>query len=376
MPISRFSAFLILAVTLSCAGIVSNMTGQTEQVHLPKSISDCDACHNCSKPDADNPCLRNCPRPYQVEGEPIPAERTPDSVVLGELSNLYVPVTFPHKLHATMSAIESGCTLCHHYTPTDKSHPPCRECHEPGPAEGNLRQPGLKGAYHRQCLLCHREWSHDTNCDACHVKKAGGPLAPTVKDQSDIVGVPHPVVREPDTKVYQTDNKEGPVVTFHHEEHVQRFDLKCVDCHQKENCDRCHDVGKDNVSRKSLEEHHQPCYKCHEGEKCGYCHDTREKPLFTHESVGWPHNRFHKALNCRACHPSGKKIARLNTTCTSCHMNWYPGSFKHQVTGLRLGEVHLELDCEDCHLERRFDEVPTCDNCHEGKPSYSGNSLP
>jgi hypothetical protein len=127
---------------------------------------------------------------------------------------------------------------------------------------------------------------------------------------------------------------------------------------------------------KTLREHHQPCFSCHVGQKCGHCHDTVEKPLFTHSQVGWPHNRFHENLDCRSCHPPGRKISKLDTECTSCHMNWYQGKFDHRVTGVDLGEVHFEFECEVCHIDRRFDTRPTCENCHEEGIRASGKQIP
>ncbi len=366
--ITCFILFLIIANT--------PLRGQEGNVDLSRIASDCETCHSCPEPTVGNTCLLDCPRPYKVEGVPVPVERSPETVILDELEELYVPVVFAHKLHAGMSKIGNGCTLCHHFTPTDQSHPPCKECHSLKPSDGNLRQPGLKGAYHRQCMNCHREWSHDTECEVCHVKKAGGALAPSVRDQSDIVGVEHPIIHEPETRIYETGYEKGPIVTFHHEEHIQLFDLMCVDCHKKENCSRCHDVGRVKPVTKTFKEHHQPCHDCHEGDECIHCHDTEVKPLFTHAQVGWPHNRFHKDLKCRSCHPTGRKISKLDNRCTSCHMNWYPGSFRHQVTGVRMGEEHIEFDCEDCHVDRRFDVKPACDNCHEDGRTYAGDPIP
>ncbi len=366
-------AILITALFL---GAGATLTGQMEKNVVPGNFIDCQECHTCPEPKANKPCLKECPRPLEVKGEPLSSESSPETVVIDELADLYVPVVFSHKQHAEMSKISGGCTLCHHYTPTRQSHPPCKECHSLGPAEADLRKPGLKGAFHRQCMSCHREWSHDTECSLCHVVRAGGDLAPTVKDQSDILGVQHPVIHEPETMVYQTGYDKGPVVTFHHEEHIQRFELKCVDCHREENCSRCHDTGKTEPVSRTFKEHHQPCYSCHEGAQCIHCHDTKTKPLFTHSQVGWPHNRYHSVLSCRSCHPPGRKISRLGTECTSCHMNWYQSKFRHQVTGVVLGEIHYELECGDCHTDRNFAVKPTCENCHEGEQKYQGNALP
>ena len=48
----------------------------------------------------------------------------------------------------------------------------------PTRATVDLRQPSLKGAYHRQCINCHLDWSHENACGFCHEqapdKKAAG----------------------------------------------------------------------------------------------------------------------------------------------------------------------------------------------------------
>lgn len=367
---------ILLAVIFMTTDTVysQNQTGSTG---LPQTSSDCDACHSCDRPMPQKPCLHECPRVERMipPHEAISAEKSPDVVIMEELAELYMPVVFAHKLHARMSVMGGGCTLCHHYTPTQVSHPPCRECHKTGVETGNLRQPGLKGAYHRQCLGCHREWSHETECAVCHVKKAGGPLAPTVKDQSDIIGVAHPIISIPESRIYQTNFQQGPVVTFHHEEHIQLFDLKCVECHKQESCSRCHDLGRRASAVKTLEHHHQPCFTCHQGDRCEYCHGMKERPKFTHAEVGWPQIEYHKDLGCRACHPKGKQIGKLSTECTACHMNWYPGNFEHDVTGVKIEECHEGLDCTDCHVGGKFDQKPSCGNCHDDGRTYPTNPI-
>jgi hypothetical protein len=376
----RLGLILSLLIVGSLVGLTSTdrvATGQEKNEPLPQSSKDCGKCHTCDNPLPDNPCLHECPRMEKeiVPSEAVSVESSPDTVILKELSNLYMPVVFPHRLHARMSVMGGGCTLCHHYTPTKESHPPCKKCHQKGISMGDLRKPGLKGAYHRQCLGCHRDWSHTTECAVCHVKRAGGPLAPTVKDQSDIIGVEHPIITVPETKIYQTKYTKGPIVTFHHEEHIQLFDLRCVDCHKKENCGKCHYMGKHNVTEAGHPSHHQPCFSCHEGYSCDFCHRMKERPKFTHVEVGWPQNKYHRKLVCRACHPRGRKIGKLNTECTSCHMNWYPGSFNHMMTGVNLGDCHEGLDCSGCHVDREFDAKPTCNNCHDDGRSYPSSPL-
>ena len=65
--------------------------------------------------------------------------------------------------------------------------------------------------------------------------------------------------------------------------------------------------------------HHDPCQRCHTKdieENCDTCHDKAEKPGFQHK---WPLGDQHKDLSCRECHPKGKPIGKLDTSCGSCH---------------------------------------------------------
>ncbi|MEW6102402.1 MAG: cytochrome c3 family protein [bacterium] len=65
-------------------------------------------------------------------------------------------ITFSHKRH-----IEISCSKCHH-----KDIPQsCKNCHLK-PEELNI--PKLKGAYHQQCILCHKVMKGPVECRDCH----------------------------------------------------------------------------------------------------------------------------------------------------------------------------------------------------------------
>ncbi len=333
------------------------------QSHASEQL-DCSKCHTCAAPTADDPCLVACPRLQSVHATGAHSlGEGPDSVVLGKIADMYLPVHFNHKGHAGMAQMGTDCQTCHHFSPPGRI-PPCGECHKTE-AEANLRQPSLKGAYHRQCLACHREWSHDTQCVICHAPQPGKAMAEAVGDMSDIMGAAHPKLTEPDTKVYQTPYEKGPVVTFFHKEHIDLFGLRCVDCHKQENCSRCHDLQAPVKVAKTQEEMHTLCNDCHKSDPCAKCHGTEQKTGFTHARTGWPLNRYHADLDCRACHPTGKQIARLNNSCGSCHAGWTQANFKHAVTGLQLDEIHREIDCTDCHTNRQYSAAPNCAGCHD-----------
>ena len=117
-----------------------------------------------------------------------PQEDIPETVVIKNLSNEYEAVEFPHrkivntltnnikdnKLSAYFHT-EKGtvCQGCHHNSPISKKPPYCGSCHgKPFDAENPLK-PGIKGAYHLQCMGCHTEMGIEkpAGCTECHKKK-------------------------------------------------------------------------------------------------------------------------------------------------------------------------------------------------------------
>ncbi len=351
----------------------SSMGEKNEPAHEFPADATCSDCHICFTPTKNDPCLRSCPR-FPEKMSPHTPEEGPEVVILNQLEDLFKPVIFAHKLHAEMAEMGQGCAVCHHYAPPGHI-PPCRECHGGPLNPEDLRQPGLKGAYHRQCMNCHREWSHSTACDICHAKKTPGEMSMQKIDTTDIIGTKHPTITVPDKKVYHTNYANGPVVTFHHKDHVELFELKCVNCHSEQSCTRCHEVGEEpEPAMKTSKEHHKPCITCHTMKTCSICHAQSERKGFDHARTGWPLNRFHQALSCRSCHPAGRKLTKLKPACVSCHSNWNTENFDHTVTGLVLDEIHQELDCAECHVERRFEDKPSCGNCHDDGRAYPESS--
>ena len=330
---------------------------------------DCKKCHACDNPSKDDFCLNSCPRLNIVDTiKDHKLQEAPDSFIIGEIANLFQPVVFNHKIHASMAEMGSNCATCHHYSPEDKI-PPCKEYHGGEKNPNNLRQPSLKGAYHRQCMGCHREWSHDTKCIVCHLPSSDNIMSAEY-DSTDILGISHPKISAPSKKVYHTSYEDGDIVTFYHSEHVERFDLKCVDCHQQENCSYCHELDKTAHVEKTEEEVHAVCNDCHKNDNCNKCHDTVEKLPFDHASTGWKLSKYHKHLECRNCHPTEKRITSMNANCNSCHAGWSQDNFRHEVTGLHLDEIHSEFDCEDCHIDLKYHNKPSCDNCHDDGKNY------
>jgi hypothetical protein len=376
---SRFSViarFAVIAAIMTATTAAFAQTAARPDGHSAQT-TDCRACHDCDTPTEANPCLRACGRPQIAERADTPSPaKGPAIVILDELEDRYLPVPFDHRGHAEMAAMTRGCAVCHHYTPEGSTHPACKSCHEINPAREDLRKPGLKGAYHRQCLSCHREWSHETSCSICHPPKAGrsprgGTSAPP-PTPGDIVGRIHPPIPEPDTEIYSTksDDAPGKHVIFRHKEHIDRFGLRCVECHHEDNCSRCHEAGRNHVQKvRTLEEHHQPCMICHNVSNeslCARCHWNEGEPKpapFDHASTGWTLSRYHSSQSCRACHLEVPFAAR-DRNCATCHSDWTPKTFRHEITGLKLDETHAAFDCTDCHTDRAYDRPPDCTGCH------------
>lgn len=112
----------------------------------------------------------------------------PEKVVIKNLSNQYGAVDFPHRkiVNALVNNIKDNtlaqyfhgpegtiCQGCHHNSPVSKKPPLCGNCHgKPFDAENPLK-PGIMGAYHLQCMGCHKEMGMEkpAGCTDCHKKK-------------------------------------------------------------------------------------------------------------------------------------------------------------------------------------------------------------
>jgi len=326
----------------------------------------CNTCHVSDTPTAAAWALKGCPRPREALKDPETS--APDVVIMDQLSQIYVPVVFPHKLHADMTDMGGGCADCHHRNPPGRILK-CRECHGGPSNQANLDQPSLKGAYHRQCLNCHREWDHKTDCAICHAKRVKGVTPEMNGDPTDIMGRLHPNIEVPDERVYQT-KMEGatPLVTFHHKEHNEVFGLRCVECHRQQSCSQCHDAAKQGPR---VGQHvKNDCAKCHAkevAENCAYCHAAEKKDGFDHERItGHALANYHEKVTCRQCHTNAKqRMEAPNPKCETCHAeDWFPTDFDHTITGLVLNDTHKELECMVCHPKGMGGQID-CSSCHE-----------
>jgi len=335
------------------------------------STINCKTCHSCDVPTKAEPCLVICPREKIATVYQKP-EQTPDLITIDQLSDRYGAVYFSHKIHAQMSVMSGGCENCHHHN-TSGPILKCNNCHESSRSREDVSRPDLKGALHRQCVDCHREWSHETGCNSCHELKHDKKKNQTEQVRRKLAGMTHPPLIEPKKIVFETNYSKGKMVTFFHSDHNKKFQIECTSCHKNETCLKCHDVKNISTDTKkivkanaSLDEHHKLCFSCHKTDNCASCHTTKPAESFDHEKrTGWKLNRFHAVLACSKCHGTKIPYSKLDKNCTNCHGNWDNKNFQHAFTGLQLNETHAELNCEDCHLEKNFAVKPSCNNCHD-----------
>ena len=110
-------------------------------------------------------CQCPCPCPEAQAEEP---DDIPEEIIIKKLVEIYDPVSFTHQDHADLA--DEGCTQCHHHAPPGE-YKACDSCHKRTlfQEKDKLNLPGLKGAYHRQCVGCHVDWdSGPIGCTECH----------------------------------------------------------------------------------------------------------------------------------------------------------------------------------------------------------------
>lgn len=313
--------------------------------------------------------------PSPPNAQPSP-DLGPEVVMLDQVRGCYGTVRFEHLLHAQMSNISGGCVNCHHdaddkvegaevATSSGPVIRPCRTCHEVTSVVVTGDKPGLRGAYHRQCLGCHSDWTHENACGFCHADSS------SVKASGNrpvyLSSMLQPRATAQGTYVYQTAFAPMPVVTFHHEEHTGRFGLECSNCHAGASCGKCHgsQIERPLVSRQ------QTCYQCHEDSRCVTCHNRGEKGPFDHSNRSkWRLRPGHASLACRECHGPAKMPGTVvSQACEKCHAKRYGDDcFNHSRTGVELDGDHAYFACTDCHSGGDDRMLAQCDNCHNEQP--------
>jgi len=179
-----------------CAGCHTFM-GQKEK---PNDQS-CKACHmsplpayvNLAKLQETRDVAVDLLKARDLETKTFAVDRIPEKVTIGGLSDRFEPAAFPHGkvvkalIDKTRKSKLAGyfhgkkgtlCQGCHHNSPPAEKPPACSSCHGNTVESADAFSPGLVGAYHRQCIGCHKtmgiEKPDSRDCNACHVEKNKG----------------------------------------------------------------------------------------------------------------------------------------------------------------------------------------------------------
>ncbi|MFO1328934.1 MAG: cytochrome c3 family protein [Rubrivivax sp.] len=175
-----------------------------------------------------------------------------------------------------------------------------------------------------------------------------------------------------------------------------KWDDDCAQCHvrfnraaQNELCMSCHkDVGADIRGRQGYHGRLEPraCRSCHTDHKG---RDARIVQLdtarFDHTQTDWALQGRHDKVECRHCHPAGRKYASAPQDCNACHRkddvhkgslgaacadchgqsDWKQTRFDHDKTRFALTGRHADTRCADCHRNTAYRETPrSCVGCH------------
>jgi hypothetical protein len=217
----------------SCHTLTGDKKGQfiplEKAMHETKSTQSCVGCHSNAQTKRDcagchaqmamgNNRSNQCKRCHHVnikDSEQLPSETdarvrmaqvsvdnrntkpmiyenkiVPEKVSIDVMAKEYQAADFPHeKVVKTLLALLNKNTMgtyfhqekyvmcqgCHHNSPQSATPPKCVSCHGIASKMATDGRPGLKGAYHGQCIGCHEEMGIEkpaaTACIECHKKK-------------------------------------------------------------------------------------------------------------------------------------------------------------------------------------------------------------
>ncbi|MEX1088978.1 MAG: cytochrome c3 family protein [Phycisphaeraceae bacterium] len=313
-----------------------------------------------------------------------PVDYGPDVVMLKELVNEYEPVPFEHKKHAAMAEMHGGCSTCHHSPPSrdadaaaaadadavpttqpavtvppiTQDHasdtPACKSCHPVAAKDANIHMPSLKGAYHRQCLNCHRDWMGENACLICHKVRDGSTAMAKDPTPGDIVGRMHPPIPEPDERSFKAryTPAAGGQVLFRHKQHTVGYGIKCASCHRESNCISCHQkIGATSAGprpvqpARSWQASHEPCISCHRQARCNHCHyqdGQLPPPVFDHASTGQLLDKDHTDLACQQCHAGLRTAEAPSCGDSSCHREGKPVTFPEHRPGDKVSKPEID----------------------------------
>jgi hypothetical protein len=177
----------------SCVGCHARHTAERGCAGCHQSMSQlpgentCVVCHN--GPPAGSPELEMAPMLTEAPLDvlPVTSDEFPEEIVIESLTDDYQASKLPHlKIVTKLDGLvresklavrfhgdtETLCAGCHHHSPVGTRPPPCRACHAAA-ADPIRDRPGLKVAYHRQCMGCHIKMDlKQQGCTDCHAERS------------------------------------------------------------------------------------------------------------------------------------------------------------------------------------------------------------
>jgi len=321
-----------------------------------------------------------------------------DSPIIRAEEDRYKPVRFMHGKHA---AVVQDCSRCHHLRPEaeDASETVrCSACHQQSFNPKHPERPGLKAAYHQQCMGCHEQMNKGpVDCKGCH--------AANVPDHKNLIKLPE---------------KPDPM----------QVTRECLRCHENAGKDMLqsahwlwrgpspYTIGhqKEVLSGKgtnvinnfciALVPNWPRCTSCHAGYgwkdadfdfkdmtrmDCLVCHDTTGKYQKAPPAAGMPDPKVDLVQVAQHVGSSSRK------TCGDCHFQGGGGdAVKHADMSSvlyypsRNCDIHMggyDFSCAECHKTRnhkifgRSTSAPvaegsrSCEDCHTAKPHYGQKLL-
>ncbi|MBU0971343.1 MAG: cytochrome c family protein [Proteobacteria bacterium] len=177
-----------------CAGCHSQMPDKAFKENA------CASCHNVDAKETpmelltDKKAAGNLAQTVRQNQTPpyakVDLDNIPETISIKTIADEYKPSQFPHRMvvqaiferagQSSMAKAFHGneltlCMGCHHNSPATLTPPKCASCHGETP-DLDSGKPGLKGAYHGQCITCHQKMEVKsvvpTDCIKCHELKA------------------------------------------------------------------------------------------------------------------------------------------------------------------------------------------------------------
>ena len=179
----------------SCVGChnlnkeINNCAACHEKMPKEPSEASCSVCHAGEGVVADN----------EMEEGVVPAEiakfDVPEKITIDTIKDKLQPVEFPHravidKINGVINQNDIAktfhgddmtmCAGCHHKSPAGEKPPACSTCHGTETDRSDVNKPTIMGAYHRNCIECHKRMDVKDyiSCGSCHKDKTGVPGSP------------------------------------------------------------------------------------------------------------------------------------------------------------------------------------------------------